>query len=235
MKGGITMNVLEIVQAPKALIEVARMLFNGLHHTVHTIIFDNSHPLSEHSNKLGCFIPSLNTVVIYLGGCLQDAPQYMARGLTYHAAVWYSMLYALYHEAAHAEQWQTGAKKITAALEKEADEEAEIQVAYDVMYAPELALPKLEEMGWAGKCMFNMMNNLLLSSPKIVEEMLQFNGHDIGGLAPILFRINATNEETTKRWLKTAEEEKLGTKVNGKLYLTFLGAIGAMEQERSQA
>lgn len=229
------MNILEIVQAPKALIEVARMLFNGLHHTVHSIVFDDSHPLSEQSGKTGCFILPLNVVIIYLGACLRTATKYMERGLTYHAAVWYSMLYALYHEAAHAEQWQTGAKKITAALEKEADEEAEIQVAYDVMYAPELALPKLEEMGWAGKCMFTMMNNLLLSSPKIVEEMLQFNGHDIGGPAQILFRINATNEEATNKWLKTAEEEKLGTRMNGKLYLTFLGAIGAMEQERSQA
>lgn len=220
------MNILERVAAPKRLIAIAKELLEDV--DIELLVFDKWHPLPQHSNKVGCFVPALDAIIIYLGACLETATKIMAKGMTYHAAVWYEMLYALYHEGAHAAQKQVGAEHITPHLEEEASRMARLAIVENAHDYPDMVPPKIEEMGWVGEQLFKMMNSMLIKNPQFVREMLACNGQDIGGQASILLKGNAPTNEPYTEWLKTAEEEGDLKRINGKPYLTFHRAIGAL-------
>lgn len=219
------LNILERVEAPKQLIKIAMELFEDVN--VELIIFDKYHPNPQHADKVGCFVPTLNAIIIYLGACLETATKIMAKGMTYHAAVWYEMLYALYHEGAHAAQLQAGAEHITPYLEEEASRMARLAIAENAHDFDDMVPPKIEEMGWAGGQLFELLNNMLIKNPQFVREMLACNGQDVGGYPNMLLEKPLGNE-LLPEWLKTAEAEGDAKRINGTLYLTFNRAIGAL-------
>ena len=215
------MNIVEYVEAPAKIKELAAILADECPNVV-LVTFEGSR--EGHPKDLGAWVPELGWIRIFLGSCLANASDMMSFGFSFLASVWINAMMAVIHEFRHARQFFEEpsllgcSQEIKEVYEKEAwatgiEEIAKLSGTYGV--------PRIEQMGWMGKEISEMLNSIFASRPQVVMEILEMNGEQIAGRADIMFHVFSGDLGDSERWLKQVDEEVIGMRKNGKCYLTY--------------
>lgn len=222
------MNIIESVEVPKRIIQLANRLNKECKNPVNTIAFTFGGPTIP-DRGLGGYFPALNTIFIYMDKCM-TSQYWVERGVSLISAIWLNLLTAVVHEFVHV--WQVEDEpKLVKAMHLPEDYEIEAwQVAVDIVddFAEYLQPPKLEDMGWVGQEIVAMLNHLFVSHPSKVQELLEFNGSGLGGDAVAIAVMSGKYEDDTAigRLLQHIDEGFVGKKMGNKRYLTFQETVG---------
>jgi len=210
-------------EPPKELIRIVNQDLADIT-TVERIIFDAFH-LEE--GTLGGFKPSDKLIAIDLGHCLSNTT-FMKQGMMHIPSVWFNMLWALYHEIAHAIQIEgkpelADLEKPTAELENEAQGFAAESVTE---WAEKNKMPTVEEMGWAGE-QLRFAVNMTYSQDmgqKLLSEIDATSAGGIGLLDIIVTyhpKVSVKNEY--KNLCELIDSGEQGVIVNGQRYMDAKG------------
>lgn len=208
---------------PEELIKIADQDLNNIT-TVEHIIFDAFH-LEE--GILGGFKPSDKLIAIDLGNCLTNTT-FMKQGMLHIPGVWFNMLWALYHEIAHAIQVE--GKPELADLEKPTDEldnEAQDFAAESITeWAEENKPPTIEEMGWAGEQLRFAVN---MTYPQDMGQKLlsEIDATEAGGIGLLDTIVTCHPKVSVKDEYKSLceliDSGEQGVIVNGQRYMDAKG------------
>ena len=92
------MEILIHKEVPPQLVEAVNALYGGID-AIKKVIFDANIP--DLNGHMGVFNPDTGAILIDIGACMKDV-RWMGMGMSYVPNVWCNMLYAVFHEGAHA-------------------------------------------------------------------------------------------------------------------------------------
>ncbi len=191
--------------------------------TVEHITFDAFH-LEE--GVLGGFDPRDKLIVIDLGHCLTNT-LFMKKGMMHIPGVWFNMLWALYHEIAHAIQVEgkpelADSKRPSDELENEAQSFTEESI---VEWAENNKIPTLEEMGWAGEQLRFAVNITYPQSmgQNLLSEIDALNNGGIGLLDTIVAHHPKVSMIEHKGLCELIDKGEQGVIVNNQRYMDTKG------------
>lgn len=189
--------------------------------TVEHMIFDAFH-LEE--GMLGGFKPPDKLITIDLGNCLTNT-LFMKQGMMHIPGVWFNMLWALYHEIAHALQIEGSpdlAELNREVLEDEAQGFAEESI---VEWAEKNKTPTIEEMGWAGEQLRFTVNMTYSQSmgQKLLSEIDTLNAGGIGLLDTIVAHHPKVSMNEHKSLCEIIDKGEQGVIVDGQRYMDAKG------------
>lgn len=210
------------VEPPKELIRIVNQDLADIT-TIEHIIFDAFH---SEKDLLGEFKPSDKLIAIYLGHCLTNTTL-MKQGMMHIPGVWFNMLWALYHEIAHAIQMEgkpelANLEEPSEELEKEAQGFAKESITE---WAENNRIPTLEEMGWIGE-QLRFAVNMTYSQDmgqKLLSEIDATNAGGIGLLDTILSCHPKASMDEHKNLCEIIDKGEQGVIVNGQRYMDAKG------------
>ena len=184
---------------------------------------------------IGGFFPEDKMLIIDLGHCLTNQ-MFMEKGLMHIPSIWFNMLWALYHELAHAKQLMTNPNlsqeyPLPQAHEHAADLEAMAKIR---AWIADNQIPTLEEMGWVGEQVKHMINMTYSQDmgKQLVEELDILN---IGGV--VLANILATHQDFSEKGQQSLYEMidtgEIGVKVNNQRYLKAAEFFESINREQT--
>ena len=211
--------------APPELVRIAQMA-GGECAIIKTIVFDAF--IDKLKGKLAAFDPTNGTVIIDMGNCINDRG-WMKKGIMYIPNVWFNLVFALFHEVAHAFQLEEDPELLDFdTLPPEFEDEANT-IAEDSLleWAKEGVIPRLNEMNWVGEQIKLLLNRLYAQVPhEVVDEMA------VEGTTAVANAIHAAivnpqyeNKEDMHQLLEAIDDGYIGIVVNGKRYFTAYDAI----------
>ena len=217
--------IVDDVGAPPELIRIAHKAARECT-KVKKIIF--SAFIKELSGDLGAYDPENETIIIDMGACVTKKA-WMSRGIMYIPNVWFNLVFAFFHEMAHAFQLEDDPDiLILDPLPQEYEDEAN-QVAEDSLlaWAKDNTIPKLNELGWVGIQIKAMLNKLYVQLPNAVNEEMEVEGTEAvaNALHAMLTAGDIEDAEGRKKVLESIDNGDIGVKVAGKRYLTAYEAI----------
>lgn len=167
-------------------------------------------------------LPS-GTITIDLAECVRQL-DWVRKGMFVTYNIWYNILYAIYHEAAHA--WQCQQEGWTNylpedadidALEKEADEKATLAT---IEWFERNKLPDLKSMGDLGLEIKQLRNAMYAMEDPHIEDEQRALGTDAAGKAEVVAIVHPLFESEAKnRLFDRIDEGAIGCKINGVRYL----------------
>lgn len=217
--------MLEIIttqEPPEALIKIAEYELKDIT-TVEALLFEAGFLKDKGT---GSFFPEDKIIVIDPAECLLNF-MFMKEGMMYIPGVWFNMLWALYHEAAHARQLMvdpnlSGEYPLPVFYEHAADLEARAKIGAWVSKNP---VPKIDELGWAGDQLKKMVN-LVYARPNDDQLMEELDVLDAGGIG-FVDTITAHHEEIDieqyQKLCQVIDEGDVGVIVDGKRCLDAKG------------
>lgn len=210
--------------APPELVRLAASIIEE-YETVTTIIFDAF--IKDLKGNLGGFNPTTETIVIDMGMCV-IGHDWMKKGIMYIPNVWFNLLYTLFHETAHAIQLADDPSlgvldKLPEEYEREADDMADRLLIH---WAKSNAIPTLNEMGWVGDQIKEVLNKRYAQKPEEVSEELDLEGTDaVANALHALLASNVDEEDRAVILEKIDKREDVGVIIKGRRYLTAYEAI----------
>lgn len=210
------------IEPPQELIRIVNQDLADIT-TVEQILFDAFH---LEKDVLAGFRPSNKLITIDLGKCLINT-QFMKKGMAYIACAWFNMLWALYHEIAHAIQVE-GKPELADLKEPSSELEAEAQEFTGesvVEWAENNKIPTLEEMGWAGEQLRFAVN---ITYPQrmgrnLLSEIDALNNGGIGLLDTIVAHHPKVSMIEHKSLCELIDKGEQGVIVNGQRYMDAKG------------
>jgi len=217
--------IVDDVGAPPELIRIAHKAARECT-KVKKIIF--SAFIKELSGDLGAYDPENETIIIDMGACVTKKA-WMSRGIMYIPNVWFNLVFAFFHEMAHAFQLEENPALIKLwPLPLQYEEEAD-QIAEDSLLAwtKDNTVPKLNDLGWVGTQIKAMFNKLYVQLPDTVNEEMEVEGTEAvaNALHAMLTTGSMEDGEDRKRVIASIDKGDIGLKVAGKRYLTAYEAI----------
>ena len=207
-------------------VKVAYDAFQGLQN-VKTILF-TTNKLPQ--GKLGLFVPETQSVIIDLTNVLNDLG-WSAKGMFLSHCVWCNLLYTIYHEAAHAWQFQ---QEGWDALPEDADLDMMEQEARKIAMDKTMdwlcanSVPKIPQMGWVGEQLTKSINLLFAMGNLLIEEEVRMIGTPASGRADAFTQLNGGFDDAGKMLLfDRIDGGSIGHLKNGVRYLTATEIIGA--------
>ncbi len=220
------MDVVGTVAAPPRLLGIIEDTFKDLDNVKLVIVA----PQIDDMDKVGAIdIDEKDgkiNVLISLQNCVQST-HWVNKGMLYIPNVWYNMLYAVYHEAAHCKQLLADPELTSdfdhthalAIMEHAADIEA-ISLMFE--WSKKNNAPNLREMGWAGEQIQAVLNGLYAKHSAVVDEELDFMDTNI--IAKAAVTAANTNEIGTAEEMTSLIEHiktgSMGKVVKGRCYLS---------------
>ena len=195
---------------------------------IKTIVFDAFVHEIFTNNNLGALEPIEGIIVIDMGSCLTNK-RWLKQGVRVVASAWFNLLYVLFHEVAHAIQleanpWLAKEPFLPQRFEVDAAEEANTRL---LEWAKENTVPSLNEMGWVGEQLKNILNNMYAIDPEAAILEIELDGTEAVAVAmhAILASGKYDDREDRKRLLESIDEGYVGVKVNGARYLTAYDVV----------
>ena len=216
------MEIITTEEPPKALIEIAEQELKDIT-TVEALLFEANFLKDKGT---GAFFPEDKIIVIDPAQCLSNC-MFMREGMMYIPNVWFNLLWALYHEAAHARQFMVDPNidktyPLPVFYEHAADLEARAKIGAWVSGNP---VPKLNEMGWIEKELKQMIN-LVYSQPrgsKLVEEVDVFDAGGVGFVDTIVAYHKVIDPKQYKSLCEAVDKGDVGLTVDSKRCLDAKG------------
>lgn len=195
---------------------------------IKTILFDGFLHEIFTGNNLGALEPVKGIVIVDMGACIMNN-RWIKQGVRLVANAWLNLLYTLYHEVAHAIQleanpWLAKEPFLPQRFEVDAAEEANTRL---LEWAKENTVPSLNEMGWVGEQLKNILNNMYAIDPEAAILEIELDGTEAVAVAmhAILASGKYDDREDRKRLLESIDEGYVGVKVNGERYLTAYDVV----------
>jgi len=225
-------------EPPKELLRVIKEYYEP--EDINEVIIDANHKDIK-DGQIAAFWPETRIVVIDLDRCIENRG-WMGFGMMNIQTVWFNMLRAVFHELGHAIQLkrQPGLEKmviLTPQLEAEAD-----------TFATEMILewsekggviPKLEDFGWAGKKLKQMINTFYGHKELRSIIMEELEALEVNGVAELNYFAACNQKTFGKREyenLRDAIDNKdVGIKINNKRYIDPKGFFGFIIDENQAA
>jgi len=208
--------------APPELVRIANYIIEE-YERVDLILFDAF--IKDLKGNCGGYNPDNNFIVIDMGVCLTKR-DWMAKGIMYIPNVWFNLLTALFHEAAHAIQLEddptlAAVNALPAQYEKEA-----CKIAWRALFdwTKENDVPSLNEMSWVGSEIKKILNKAYTQTPGSVIEELDLERTGAAANALHVALIDGGEEYKTKLF-NSIDTGESGIKINGKRYLTTHEAV----------
>lgn len=166
------MNIVMDVTAPPELVRIAESMCGNIE-SIRTVKFV-AHQLPN--AEIGEYDPNTDLITVDLGNCIFNRT-WMDKGMLLVPNLWFNMLYALFHERAHAGQklespelLAAGMDLMDGVLEHAAHKES--MGLIDDWVSNGGSIPDLHGLGWAGEQISKMMNALYASRSEEVSEEL---------------------------------------------------------------
>ncbi len=216
-------DVIGTVAAPPMLLGIIEDAFKDLDNVTFLVIAPK---INDIQGRVGAtqIDPDGNLMVlISLQNCVENT-HWVDKGMLYIPNVWYNMLYAVYHEAAHCKQLAEDPELLNdfehalEIMEHAADIEA-IERIFE--WSKKNKAPSLREMGWAGSQIQLVLNSIYAQHPAVVDEELATMDTMIVAKAAVT-AANADTLETSEEMTSMIDHIKngsMGTVLNGQCYL----------------
>ena len=189
--------------------------------------------IEELNGDLGAYDPAEETIVIDMGACIKKQA-WMKKGILFIPNVWFNLVFTFFHEMAHAFQLEEDPDLIKLDVLPEAYEHEANIVAEDSLleWAKHGSIPRLNELGWVGDEIKNLLNILYSTKPDIVNEEMEVEGTEAAAdalHASLSIELGDSTEDRDKL-LKSIDEGLIGLKIRGKRYLTAYEAINTTHE-----
>lgn len=207
---------------PEELIRIAKHELKDIT-TVEALLFEAGFLKGKGT---GGFFPEDKIIVIDPAECMNNL-MFMEEGMMYIPNVWFNMLWALYHDSAHARQLMVDPNineeyPLPVFYEHAADLEARAKIG---TWSDDSPMPKLDDMGWVGEELKKMIN-LVYAQPKgtkLIEELDAINAGGVGSVDTITAHHETINANQYKSLCKAVDKGDVGMIVNGKRCLDAKG------------
>lgn len=203
-------------EVPPSIVQLVRKVYNSLIR-VDQVIFTSR--CTQLEGRMAAFVPDTGSVVIDLDACVKDL-RWMNKGASFIANAWFNLLYCIYHEANHARQVEDGLDAVHPEymLEMDADTYALDDMAD---WALENQMPALENMGYIGNKLQQVLNRVYHKRPEVVDAELEVCGKAVAiARAAANSCPNYKDIDESVASLETAiDEGRLGVLINGERYL----------------
>lgn len=198
---------------------------------IKVIVFDAF--IDKLKGNIGAFEPKSGTVIVDMGNCIINK-RWMKKGIMYIPNVWFNLVYALFHEVAHAFQLEEDPELLEfKTLPDEYEEEAHT-IAEDSLleWAKEGVTPRLNEMNWVGEQIKSLLNRLYAQIPhEVIDEMaVEGTTAVANALHAALVNQQYENKEDMLALFDAIDDGYIGVVVNGKRYFTAYDAINTTHQ-----
>lgn len=181
-------------EAPPEIVRLIQAEYEEIP-TIKKVIIDTD--IDLHGNT-GVFNPNTGAVIIDMGTCVTNMG-WMEKGMLYMANVWSNLLYVVFHEGAHAKQFdqspesfELGREHKDAILEHAADIEALEKM---VNWYDENKMPVINEWGWPGEYIRTMFNSIYTEKSDMVHTEVDAFRADAAGKASLLAAHNPYFED----------------------------------------
>jgi len=217
--------LIELVEAPPLLTQLATLETASLRSgVVNTIVFG---AYMDHMDScVGSFSPNMKRIHIDLGNALNDSAMYTA-GMLFIPNTWFTAMWALYHEIEHARQLHAEPALIEFETLPQEYEDMAMQAGEDALlsWSRYNSIPPLDQLGWLGKQLVLMLNNMYTRHPDVADEV---NNLELGAAAE-LEAVFASWEFTPKGRQVLIEEidaGNIGLKIGNDRFLTAYEFLG---------
>lgn len=198
-------------------VRLAEEAFKGFEN-VDKVIFT-----SNQIDKMGKFIPGTKSVVIDLERVVKNRDLVITKGMFLHIAIWCNLVYTIYHEAAHAQQFQQeGWAEIPQDMDLEVVEAEAHAIAFDKTadWFISHEMPPIPEMGYLGRRIADHMNHLFAMGNPMMEEEVSLLKTQAAGRADVFTRLNGDFDgESESLLFDRIDEGAFGCLHNGVRYL----------------
>jgi len=209
-------------EPPRELIRVIQEEYSPIE-TIKSVLIDaNNKNLSE--KAIAGFCPDTGDVIIDLAKCI-EFKKFVNMGMMVIPSMWFSMLFAVYHESAHARQLEENPELIKLDILPEIKEHAADLEAMDKIYkwAEKGTIPKLNEMGWVGEKIKELINMFYFDENMRNELLEEVFAIEANGAAEVDSFIAARKDEFTEKSYQTLceciDNGEFGISIKGKRYL----------------
>lgn len=231
------MDVIGTVAAPPMLLSIIEDAFKDLDNVSFFVIAPEINDIQGKVAATQIEPDGKLMVLISLQNCVEST-HWVDKGMLYIPNVWYNMLYAVYHEAAHCRQFLDDPSLLAddsgqthTIMERAADIEA-IELMFE--WSKKNKAPNLREMGWAGSQIQLVLNGIYAQHPAVVDEELATMDTTIVAKAAVT-AANADTLETSEEMTSLIEHIKngsMGTVLNGQCYLSAGEFFGLHSPQR---
>jgi len=215
--------------APPELVQLAKEAASKCS-KVNTVVFDAF--MEQLNGDIGAFDHGSGTIIIDMGACIKKKT-WITKGVMLIPNVWFNLVFAFFHEMAHA--FQLEEDESLGALEtlpQEYEDEAN-HIAEDSLlgWVDDHPIPLLSEMNWVGDQLKELLNKLYSQVPEVVIEELDLNGTNAAAnaLHVILATGDIEDKEGRAKLLQSIDDGVIGVKINGKRYLTAYESVNTTQ------
>lgn len=190
--------------------------------TIKSVLIDvNNEDLTE--GQIAGFDPDSGEIIIDLAGCC-EFKKFTNKGMMIIPAIWFSMLYALYHESAHARELEENPEMIEIDHLPEIKENvADLEAMGKIFkWSENGVIPKIDEMGWAGEKVKELINMFYFDENMRNELMEELNVNEANGAAEVETFMSVRDdftEEGYKTLCECIDKGEFGISLKGKRYL----------------
>jgi hypothetical protein len=189
--------------------------------------FTNS---NSESKSVGGLDPEDGILYINLQNALHDT-KFMKKGALYVPSVFFNLLHAVFHDIFHANQIEHSTKlKEMPIVPEELDIWANQYAAERcLIWVNENKLPSIEEMGWCGEKIIELISNLYYKHTDHITKELE--GIEVGAAAELndLFQYCEFSERGKSNLIELIEVEGRGTTSNNYKFITAVEFFGLDE------
>ena len=170
---------------------------------------------------LGEYVPDTKSVIIDLKACMRNQ-WWMEKGMSYVPNVRCNLIYTIFHEGIHAEQYSELGEDINLMPVDELERDAHIRALEQCIdwFHENPVIPPIEEFGWIGSEMKRLFNGLYGKNSELVDEELALFGTaasaNPGRLAA---KTGLIRGDAYRTMIDRFEEGDIGVVVNSTPYL----------------
>lgn len=204
--------------------------------TIKSILIDaNNEDIIE--GQVAGFDPDAGEIIIDLAKCC-EFKKFTDKGMMVIPSMWFNMLYALYHESAHARQLEEDPELIKVDHLPEIKEHAADLEAMDKLskWSEKGTIPKIDEMGWVGEKIKELINMFYFDTHMRNDLLEELNINEVNGTIEVeafMAHRDDFSEESYKTLCECIDKGEFGISLKGKRYLhadEFLSANSAHDR-----
>lgn len=215
--------IVELVEAPPALKNLAVELMENAP-LIETTVFG---AYMEHMDGcVGTYVPQLKTVYIDLGNALNDNALFN-HGMMFIPGIWYTIIWALGHEAEHSHQLEADSSLIEFEKLPQELEDMAMQAGQDLImdWSQDNTVPGIHELGWLGQQLVVMLNAMYTKHPDIADEPTHV---PLGAAAKLedVFAIHEFTDNGKEVLIEEIDAGNIGVKVGNDRFLTAYEFFG---------
>jgi hypothetical protein len=225
------MNIVEQVVAPPSLTKLISEVYESSTVIDKVILVGGTDQMDD---KMGVYVPDTKSIIIDILACMRNR-QWADKGMAFVPNAWCNLIYTVYHEGIHAEQYESFGEDIFAIERNDLEYDAEVRALEATIgwFGVNKSTPPLAELGWLGAQIQALFNKWYSQTPDAVSNEINLLGTEAGGLAISAAQSPALEENIQMltlpqeykdasggaRLLEAAERGDVGLKIKGTPYL----------------